>query len=514
MDTCRIVNSYKFPTLVTIEVDGIPKSPMSPVAGRDPEEWRLASADPRDANKSKYKLHTLDIYFWMQEDARLVTECFKKLLQRQQLDVVELEQDSYHDEAVSPEKHANAMSPLVQNLENMAVSDPAYNGRDQNRDRSRQTSAVSPSSSFASHKIPPPPPGGLPGGQQVHSPSPAISDMSSQPGRQSSVRSSDRPQSQNFAPMAYNPAAPAAPEPIAHREKTPPPEDGMGGTGLNVAARNEQGYTPGMQQQQQRQQQQGGYQIGQGQPIQYSFGPPPPPGPPSQAFSSPPTQQQVGTYSAPPPPPPSTAGYSSPPPQSSYSYAQSDPRSSMTSAAAGPSFGPGAPSTIVQQQKPPLGQIQGAEPDNRHSLAAEQYTPHNPSSGAPALTPGSQFYSTIPQPAKPLAHVQPQYADYLSSGSTPVQPSFSPAQNTSSPQPPVGGYSNYDYRTGSGQGQHGGNPYDVHQQVYRPTEAEAGAHGHKKPSRTNTNDGRKPSTAERAEKKVGRFFKKIEKTIG
>src|SRR6202035_5450334 len=37
------------------------------------------------------------------------------------------------------------------------------------------------------------------------------------------------PQSQesaNFAPMAYNPAAPAAPEAIKHREKTPPPEDG------------------------------------------------------------------------------------------------------------------------------------------------------------------------------------------------------------------------------------------------------------------------------------------------
>lgn len=30
---------------------------------------------------------------------------------------------------------------------------------------------------------------------------------------------------QSFAPLAYNPAAPAAPEAIAHREKTPPPPD-------------------------------------------------------------------------------------------------------------------------------------------------------------------------------------------------------------------------------------------------------------------------------------------------
>jgi hypothetical protein len=42
-------------------------------------------------------------------------------------------------------------------------------------------------------------------------------------------------------PMAYNPAAPAAPEPIAHREKTPPPLDAETGTGLGQAAVHEHG---------------------------------------------------------------------------------------------------------------------------------------------------------------------------------------------------------------------------------------------------------------------------------
>ena len=40
---------------------------------------------------------------------------------------------------------------------------------------------------------------------------------------------------------------PAAPEPIAHREKTPPPADAASGTGLAAAAMHEhgaQGYGP------------------------------------------------------------------------------------------------------------------------------------------------------------------------------------------------------------------------------------------------------------------------------
>jgi len=317
--------------------------------------------------------------------------------------------------------------------------------------------------------------------------------------------------------MAYNPAAPAAPEPIAHREKTPPPEDGVEGSGLNAAARHDQGYTPGIQQQQQqRYQPQGGYQVGQGQPIQYGFGS-------SQAGqqnrSSQPSQHQAAAYAVPPPPPPSSmGGYTSPPPQASTtsSYATFNPRSPSTPATTAPSFGPSAASAILQRQQPPLGQIQGVSPEHQHSQAADQYTPHDHSAGTPAMTPGSQFYSTIPQPAKPLAHVQPQYADYLSAGSVPAQSAYSPAQSVSSPQPPIGGYSDYNYKTGSSQGQHSDNPYDVHHQVYRPTEAEAGGHGHghKKPARSSTSDGRKQSTVERAENKVGKLFKKIEKKIG
>ncbi|KAK5952772.1 hypothetical protein OHC33_006365 [Knufia fluminis] len=510
IDTCRITNSHRFPTLLTIEVDGAPTSPSSPKAGRDPEEWCLTSADPRDANRSKYRLHTLDVYFWAQEDARLVIECFKKLLPQNQLDVAELEPEQPHRESAKQDQAATAMSPMVQNLENLAVSDQ-YNGQ-------RRQKAASPTSSFASYNLPPPPPAG---GQQIHSPSPAISDMSSQPTRETSVRG--KPQSTDFTPIPYNPAAPAAPEPIAHREKTPPPDDGADGTGLSQAARHDQGYVPGPPSQ-------GGYQPGQGPPGLFGGGyaspPPQQPGytspPPQQpGFVSPPPQQQSYTspppqqqgYTSPPPQqhgysspapgssggygaPPSTTGYQSPPPQSNYSH--QDQRSSMTSTA--PSFGPGAPSTT---------------PSQRHSTAAENYIPHQTGPQQPVMTPGSQFYGSLGQPSKPLAHVQPQYADYLSSGSTPVQSQYTPA--SASPNPPMGGYSQYNYGHGQGQGQPQGenqNPYNVHQQVYRPTEAEAGSHHHKKPSRTSTTDSRKPSTADKVEKGVGRLFKRIEKRIG
>ena len=418
-----------------------------------------------------------------------MVECFKKLLPSSQLDVAELdseEPEPYH-EPTKEDQPATAMSPMVQNLENLAVTD-RYN------DQQQQT-AVSPSLSFASHNLSPPPPGGSMR-QQIHSPSPAISDLSSQHGRQASLPS--KPQSTDFTPMAYNPSAPAAPEPIAHREKTPPPEDGTGGTGLSQAARHDQGYVPGAPPQ-------GGYQPGQGVPVSFGGGYASPP-PHQPGYHSPPPASVSGAYT----PhtfhgavtsggvhgqPPSATGYQSPYPQSAHQ----DQRSSITSTT--PSFGPGAPSATMQ--------------GHNHSVAAEHYVPQQAGSQQPVMTPGSQFYESLGQSSRPLAHVRPQYADYLSSGSIPVQSQYTPA--TSTPNPPMGGYSQYSYGQVQAQAQpppQAQNAYAVHQQVYRPTEAEAGTHHHKKASRSSTTDNRKASTADKVEKRVGSLFKRIEKKIG
>jgi len=121
-------------------------------------------------------------------------------------------------------------------------------------------------------------------------------------------------------------------------------------------------------------------------------------------------------------------------------------------------------------------------------------------------SPGTQFYQAVnAQPHKPLQHIQPQYPDYLAAGS-------------SSPPPPMGGYATYNYghpaQQPGGSPAAAGKPYDIHNQVYRPTEDEYHTHHHQhKPSRTSSAH-HQPSTSERFEKGVGRFFKKIEKKIG
>ncbi|THX70289.1 hypothetical protein D6D08_05796 [Aureobasidium pullulans] len=94
----------------------------------------------------------------------------------------------------------------------------------------------------------------------------------------------------------YNPAAPSAPEPIAHREKTPPPVDAGNGTGLSVAATHEQ---PG-------QYTTAGAQYRHQISPQSTF-----PGPPQRATS-------IGSF---PPPPPLAAHLPHPGLQTAHSFA-------------------------------------------------------------------------------------------------------------------------------------------------------------------------------------------------
>ena len=53
-------------------------------------------------------------------------------------------------------------------------------------------------------------------------------------------------QARDFTPMAYNPAAPAAPESIRPREKTPPPEDGGVNPLAAAMAYDQQPFSPGI----------------------------------------------------------------------------------------------------------------------------------------------------------------------------------------------------------------------------------------------------------------------------
>ncbi|KAI6783169.1 uncharacterized protein J7T54_000671 [Emericellopsis cladophorae] len=191
LDQARVRYSYKQHCMVSLTVaDAV-----------DQNEWHLPTYDPRNENKYHYKLHSLDVYFWTQQDALQFVNGVRRVLPPGQVEIL--------DEPGPPPQQAPAMSHVVRKLEDAAISDPRY-------------SASHVSSQPGSHagSIPPPPP-------------PADSAPPAQPA--------------SFVPMAYNPAAPAAPEAIRHREKTPPPdEDPLNPLAVAVAYDyHKQPFTPG-----------------------------------------------------------------------------------------------------------------------------------------------------------------------------------------------------------------------------------------------------------------------------
>ena len=352
------------------------------------------------------------------------------------------------------------MSPVVQQLENMAVKDPAYqNGQTRN---SRTTSNVGGVSSTVA-TIP----------QATEQGTPKATDSTS------------------FQPLAYNPAAPAAPEPIKHREKTPPPIDADEGTGIALAAYREHHSI-----------------YSQGSVSRPTYGSVHQ----SQGFVSPqPAQTQTPSFMM----HPQSGGHSNP-----ASAAQSHRASSVSSFPPPPPSqgGPSShsPYTPTPAFAHPPQQSPGSTPHNSQQLvpAFSAPPPERPpfysKDSAPAESPateilGSSYVSGVRQP---LQHLQPQYAN------------FTPSPSNSQDPEPVGGYSDYSYKQEqshhSQQPQSSGNEYDVHSQVYRPTPEEVKK---KKPSKASTaapdsSTGRLEQGAGKVDKKVNSFFKKLEKKIG
>ncbi|KAL5095580.1 hypothetical protein Trisim1_000350 [Trichoderma cf. simile WF8] len=333
----------------------------------DQSEWHLPTYDPRNENKYHYKLHSLDVYFWTQQDALQFINGVRRVLPPAQVEVL--------DEPGPPPQPAG-MSSVVQKLESAAISDPQYGNGAVSSQSTSQSSIGGPgdasavSSETPSISLPPPPP---------------------------------PPQPANFAPMAYNPAAPAAPEAIRHREKTPPPdEDPLNPLAVAVA----------------------------------------------------------------------------------YDYR-------------GQPFTPGIPSQFAPGITSP-------------GLAPPQF-------GAPPVHPGIHRAATMPTQALPSPGLPGTYgAGFPASPGLPPPPASQPPVANQGlpgppgpPGPPPGGYSNYSYS------QSGYTPgsvdYSIHQQAYRPTEAEA-SHGYKPPKQDGK--GKFEENAGRIERGVTGMLKKFEKKFG
>ncbi|KAE8393988.1 hypothetical protein BDV23DRAFT_22999 [Aspergillus alliaceus] len=415
-------HSTNFPTLCTLTVDGNPLSQdaqaFSPPSNGSSIEWLLPSGDLRDENR-ELRLHTLDIYFWTSDDADKFLDLVENYLSPSQIET---------DRHPFPPPPQASVSTVVQQLENVAITDPAYqNGQTRNS----QAEAMPSSPPFAQtfsvpSSLPPPPPlGSTPTSAQQ-----MASDL--QPS------ADERKDPVQFTPLPYNPAAPAAPEPIQHREKTPPPIDGADGTGLAAAAvDNGAPYTP---------------------PSQITGG---------GGFAPPPTSQGL-LYTVP-------GGYASPPPSAGLTHSGSfSSRSSIQSP-------PGVPS----------------------------YTPSFLAGGGgyqPSPNPPVTM-SFAPPPKDPNAHLYSQPQNIYGSQ---VQP-----QPASPPPPPIGGYSNYSYDKSAVQ-QGSATDYDIHRQLYRPTEAEVNSHSQKIAQKSIQDTSRPRNLEQRAhrmESSVNRFLKKLEKKI-
>ena len=451
LDSVSIKQSHKHPNLCTITVDGFKADPKQPSQNQD-YYWRLPNTDPRNEGKYLFRLHTLDLYFWKAEDANGFIHCVSKILQKSQIEIL--------DVPAIPDPHQGVTSPVVQKLEKVAIQDPAYqNG--QTRDSRTSSVAQIPASAASTPQV------------ATRQEVPRVEDPAA------------------FKPMVYNPAAPPAPEPISHREKTPPPPDSEQGTGLAAAAQQDhaQAFSP-MPSPLPIPSQGPTSRLPYGQsPLSQGFS-----GPPSQhtsppahtSFSPPPSvpgQRHSSISSIPPPP---LVGRNTVSPYGSTPSAVSIPQShqSMTSPQPQQSFGPPPVDPDVQPY--------GAEPKLKRTATAEIL--------------GTSYVSSE---KPPLQHLQPQYADYLGSRPQSQQPQAQQQQQ--------GGYTNYDYgqqpqRHHSHSSQ--SSEYDVHSQVYRPTEAEAHKHRKHSDAGQGQQPGRLEQRASKVDKGVNRLFKRIEKNFG
>ncbi|KAF6811779.1 RNA recognition motif-containing protein [Colletotrichum sojae] len=344
LDQTHVRYSYNHQCMVTLTV--------GETSGQS--EWHLPTYDPHNQNKYHYKLHSLDIYFWKQEDALQFVNGIRRVLPPTQVEIL--------DEPVSPSHHhhqqADPVSAVVQQLEHAAVSDPTY-GTSQQKPPGGAALSMPGALGF-----PGPPTSAVPAQQQSAPPA-------------------------SFVPMAYNPAAPAAPEAIRHREKTPPPEDdGVDPLAAAVAYDAQAPFSPGFVPPP-------GFQSGQ----LGGAGLPPPPPPPQQfgapqpglqraatmpvqavhgglaspGLTSPYGGQFPGTPGLPPPPPPQQQ----PPqqqqqatPQPQQQQQQPTPPPSSTSQSTPPVTSPGGPA-------PPAGGYSQYSYGNQQQPAVVDYSVHS-----------------------------------------------------------------------------------------------------------------------------------------
>ncbi|CAK45114.1 uncharacterized protein An07g09060 [Aspergillus niger] len=463
LDNIHLRHSTKFPTLCTVTVDGqVPSPPpgqpaFPPPPGAISSEWQL----PGNDSPALFRLHTLDIYFWTTEDVNQFLDLIERHLSQSQIET---------DRHPFPPPPQSTVSSVVQQLENVAITDPGYqNGQTRNS----QAEVVSnPVPSYQAitppSNLPPPPPlGGL-----------ATTAQPVMPGIQTvaSEQQDNAPPEPTPAPLPYNPAAPPAPEPIRHREKTPPPDDAETGTGLAAAAAA--AVDNGLAYPQSSQMPQGLAATATAPSATRGLSAPPPPPGPAPPYSMP------GNYVPPGPP---SAGLSS--------FPTSLPSPGLPSYSASFLSGESLSHPMGTNQSLP-GPPQQQQPQQQMSFAP------------PPTDPNAHLYGGAGAGAGPTPGIYRTSTDSSSTSTPPMQLS-------------LGGYSNYSYeQPGTKRSATvSGNEYNVHNQLYQPTAQESISPHQKyaKEAMVKPGDPHRPQyfvkSAYKVEHGVNRFLKKLEKRL-
>lgn len=452
LDHVHVTYSYRRHCMVSLVVGDAPA----------PDQWHLPTLDPRNEAKYHYPLHSLDVYFWTHHDALAFVDGVRRVLPPGQVDVQDEPAPPPQQQQQQQQQPAQQVSAVVQQLENAAISE-----------------------SNTHHHLPGPPPGA-----PSFAPPPVADPRDPSPSHTTTTTTTTTSPAASFAPMAYNPAAPAAPEHIRPREKTPPPEDddddndnsnGSGGLlrlgnhplHARLAQDAATPFSPGLL---------------SGMPsTPANMKSPLSPGVPPPQFHAPPG---APSFPGPPlgspglPPQHMTHGYGT--------YGGGGAPTPMT-----PSH-PGlqrAATVPVTQHTAAVAAL--ASPTYGGSFSQQQQQPGTPT---PAYTPTVPTYH--PQ------QVQLQQQQQQQPRTTPPVVSSPGAL----PPPPPGGYSNYSYTTTQQQQrqQQGHNEYAIHQVAYRPTEHEqAVQYVPKKEVR-----GRLEDRAGKLEKGVTGMLKRFEKKFG
>ncbi|KAI9652705.1 MAG: hypothetical protein M1831_006598 [Alyxoria varia] len=436
LELADITYNHKHPSLVTFTIH----------QSRD-RQWHLKSLDVSQQHEPLSHLHAVEMYFWTEQNASRFIDAIRRV-RRGALNESGAAQGQIRTQeatAHNPPPGRDDMSPVVQKLEQVAVDAP-YEQQHSN------TNSISTTQSF----LPPPPPG--------HQP----------------------PSSEAPAAVAYNPAAPAAPEPLSHRENTPPPVEGPVGQHQHQP---NYGYNPNAQ---------SPHQQPMYQPQQASQFSPPPSAPAHQTSFS---NAQTPSFSPPPPsapafqttfPPPPPGGGT--PPSASVQRTSSFQQYQQSPASPGMTSPQGA---STQQQTQPPAQRQSSFSST--ASGSQQSQPQQQPQHRPSPLPFQNYASPPSSPPAPAAQPQQQPAPY--------NPSANATPLASPGAPPLGGYSTYSYSQPQSQQQTTADPNAIHSQLYKPTEQEAAVKGTAQAQAT-AGQGQAPGKLEQRADKLGKGVNK------